>query len=32
MIQDIFIDEAINNLENNYDYYKRLNYNLIKTT
>ena len=32
MIQDIFIDEIINNLNSNINYYKKLIYNLIKTT
>jgi hypothetical protein len=30
MIQDMFIDEVINNLEVNPNYYKNLNFNLIK--
>ena len=30
MIQDMFIDEVINNLESNINYYKMINYNLLK--
>jgi len=32
MIQDMFIDEIINNLKSNKNYYKIINYNIIKTT
>ena len=32
MIQDMFIDEVINNLKSNKNYYKLLKYNIIKTT
>ena len=30
MIQDMFIDEVINNLESNINYYKIINYDLLK--
>ena len=32
MIQDMFIEDVINNIKNNINYYKMLNYNIIKTT
>ena len=32
IIQDIFIDKVINNIQINNNYYKTLNYNIIKTT
>ena len=32
MIQDMFIDEVINNLTSNINYYKMINYNFLKST
>ena len=32
IIQDMFIDEVINNLKSNINYYKLLNYNIYKST